>query len=214
MPKTEQKAVPPLSTPRGVARRERLLEAAHDVFLEQGYAGASVNEIVARAGGSLATLYKQFGNKEGLFMAALERHAATAWAALEEGRREHRAPEQVLFELGRRMLDLVLDPAGIRLVRGLAFEAERTPTLGELFLAHGPDRTRHELADYLRDQVACGRLTLDDPREASGLFMGMLLGEWHIDALLGREVAITAEQRDARARHCVDIFLRGTEAKR
>ena len=106
---------------RGVARRERLLDAARDVFLEQGYAGASVNEEVARAGGSLATLYKQFGNKEGLFTAAMERHISTAWAVLEEGRRDHQALEQVLYELGRRMLTLVFEPGVIRLVRGLAF---------------------------------------------------------------------------------------------
>lgn len=204
----------PAMTPRGEARRERLLDAARDIFLEQGYASASVNEIVARAGGSLATLYKQFGNKEGLFMAAMERHVATAWAVIEEGKRSQQAPEQVLFELARRMLELIFQPAVIRLVRGLAFEAERAPALGELFLTRGPDRTRRELADYLRGQVACGRLAIDDPREAAGMFVGMLVGEWHIDALLGRDTALQPAQRDARARHCVDMFLHGTEVHR
>ena len=204
----------PAQTSRGEARRERLLDAAKDVFLEQGYASASVNEIVARAGGSLATLYKQFSNKEGLFMAAMERHIATAWAVIEEGKRSSQAPEQVLFELARRMLELIFQPAVIRLVRGLAFEAERAPALGELFLTRGPDRTRRELADYLRAQVARGRLAIDDPREAAGIFIGMLVGEWHIDALLGRETEITPEQRDARARHCVALFLHGSEVRR
>ncbi|RAH39216.1 TetR/AcrR family transcriptional regulator [Halomonas sp. SL1] len=199
-------------TPRGVARRERLLDAARDVFLEQGYAAASVNEVVARAGGSLATLYKQFGNKEGLFTAAMERHIATAWEVLEAGQRDRQAPEEVLFELGRRMLALVLQPGVIRLVRGLAFEAERVPELGELFLTRGPDRTRAALADYLADQAARGRLTLDDPREAAGLFMGMLLGEWHFDALLGRPMEWDAAQCEARARRCTEVFLSGTSA--
>lgn len=198
-------------TPRGVARRERLLDAARDVFLEQGYAGASVNEVVARAGGSLATLYKQFGNKEGLFTAAMERHIATAWAVLEAGRRDRQAPEQVLYELGRRMLALVFDPGVIRLVRGLAFEAERAPELGELFLTRGPDQTRQALATYLADQVDSGHLDLDDPREAAGMFMGMLLGEWHIDALLGRDLRLDEAARDARARRCVAIFLSGVD---
>ncbi|WP_235041961.1 TetR/AcrR family transcriptional regulator [Vreelandella profundi] len=196
-------------TARGVARRERLLDAARDVFLEQGYAGASVNEVVARAGGSLATLYKQFGNKEGLFMAAMERHIATAWTVLEEGRRDQQAPEQVLYELGRRMLMLVFDAGVIRLVRGLAFEAERAPELGEMFLTRGPDHTRQALANYLRDQVESGRLALEEPREAAGIFMGMLLGEWHIDALLGRELRFDEAKCNARARRCVEIFLAG-----
>lgn len=201
-------------TLRGQARRERLLDAARDVFLEQGYASASVNEIVTRAGGSLATLYKLFGNKEGLFMAAMERHVATAWAAIEEGRRSDQRVENVLRELGRRMLALVFDPPVIRLFRGLAFEAERAPNLGELFLRHGPDRTRSQLADYLQEQVHQGGLTLDDPREAAGMFIGMLLGEWHVDALLGRDISPSDAQCDARAQRCVTLFLRGAVASR
>ncbi|MDQ7727395.1 TetR/AcrR family transcriptional regulator [Halomonas sp. SpR8] len=196
-------------TSRGMARRERLLDAARDVFLEQGYAGASVNEVVIRAGGSLATLYKQFGSKEGLFTAAMERHIATAWAVLEEGRRDHHALEQVLYELGRRMLALVCDPGVIRLVRGLAFEAERSPELCELFLTRGPDQTRQALAAYLGEQITAGRLDLDNPREAAGMFTGMLLGEWHIDALLGRDLCLDEAQCRARARRCVAIFLSG-----
>lgn len=204
----------PQTNARGLARRERLLDAARDVFLEQGYAGASVNEIVARAGGSLATLYKQFGNKEGLFMAALERHIGTAWEVIEAGRRDRQAAEEVLYELGRRMLMLVFEPAVIRLIRSLAFEAERAPDLGELFLQHGPDRTRNDLASYLHDQADAGRLTFEgSPREAAGMFVGMLLGEWHIDALLGRNVAPSPEQCELRARHCVRVFLTGVKRK-
>ncbi|MGP9631651.1 TetR/AcrR family transcriptional regulator C-terminal domain-containing protein [Halomonas sp. AOP43-A1-21] len=199
-------------TARGIARRERLLDAARDVFLEQGYAGASVNEVVARAGGSLATLYKQFGNKEGLFTAAMERHIGAAWAVLEEGRRDRQAPEQVLYELGRRMLMLIFNPSVIRLVRGLAFEAERSPELGELFLTRGPDQTRQALANYLSDQVASGRLDIEDPREAAGIFMGMLIGEWHIDALLGRDLQLDEAQCNARAKRCLTIFLAGVAA--
>ena len=57
---------------RGVARRQAFLLAAREVFLEQGYEAASVNDVVRRAGGSLATLYAQFGNKEGLFLAVVQ----------------------------------------------------------------------------------------------------------------------------------------------
>ena len=39
------------------ARRHAFLLAAREVFLEQGYEEASVNDVVRRAGGSLATLY-------------------------------------------------------------------------------------------------------------------------------------------------------------
>jgi AcrR family transcriptional regulator len=59
------------STDRGVARRRVFLESALKVFCEQGYQSASVNDVVRLAGGSLATLYAQFGSKDGLFVAVL-----------------------------------------------------------------------------------------------------------------------------------------------
>jgi AcrR family transcriptional regulator len=39
------------------------------VFLEHGYAGATIELVVARAGASKATVYSFFGDKEGLFTA-------------------------------------------------------------------------------------------------------------------------------------------------
>src|SRR5215470_2225634 len=50
-------------------RRQSLLNAARDVFLEKGYANATIDEVVGRAGGSKATVYALFENKEGLFAA-------------------------------------------------------------------------------------------------------------------------------------------------
>lgn len=44
-------------------RRSALLTAAQNLFLEQGYERTTLGDVVARAGGSLATLYKLFGDK-------------------------------------------------------------------------------------------------------------------------------------------------------
>ena len=58
-----------------VNAKERLLETATELFAEKGYAGASVREIVEKAGVSKPVLYYYFKSKEGLFYAILE------WAA-------------------------------------------------------------------------------------------------------------------------------------
>jgi AcrR family transcriptional regulator len=54
--------------------RVRLVEAACEVFAEKGYAAGSVEEIADRAGFTIGAVYSNFGNKEGLFLAALEAH--------------------------------------------------------------------------------------------------------------------------------------------
>ena len=52
---------------------EAVLEAARRVFVERGYAGASLEAIADEAGFSKGVVYSQFGSKPDLFMALLER---------------------------------------------------------------------------------------------------------------------------------------------
>lgn len=52
--------------------REAILAAARQEFSAKGAAGARVNEIAARSGVNKQLIYYYFGNKEGLYAAALE----------------------------------------------------------------------------------------------------------------------------------------------
>jgi len=56
--------------------REEVLAAARRVFLERGYAGASLDAIADEAGFSKGVVYSQFDSKGDLFMALLERRIA------------------------------------------------------------------------------------------------------------------------------------------
>lgn len=56
-----------------VARRaEEILDIAIEVFAAQGFANADVQQIADRAGVGKGTVYRHFGNKDGLFLAAAE----------------------------------------------------------------------------------------------------------------------------------------------
>ena len=50
-------------------RRSAILEAAAQVFFEQGYAATSIDAIIERIGGSKRNIYSEFGSKEGVFTA-------------------------------------------------------------------------------------------------------------------------------------------------
>jgi AcrR family transcriptional regulator len=57
--------------------RERLLEAAHAVFMQQGYAQTSVEDISAAAGYSRGAFYSNFDDKTQLFFELLRREGET-----------------------------------------------------------------------------------------------------------------------------------------
>jgi AcrR family transcriptional regulator len=56
--------------------RERLLGVAIRLFLEEGIRAVGVHRIVDEAGVAPMTLYRHFGGKEGLVVAALEQWSA------------------------------------------------------------------------------------------------------------------------------------------
>jgi TetR/AcrR family transcriptional regulator len=68
--------------PPDPSSRQRLLQAAADIFERKGYASASVREIVERAGVTKPVLYYYFGSKEGLLLAILETGARDLAAAV------------------------------------------------------------------------------------------------------------------------------------
>lgn len=58
------------------ANRERILCAARRVLLEQGAAGLSMNSVAAAAGVGKGTIFRRFGDRDGLTEALLDAHTA------------------------------------------------------------------------------------------------------------------------------------------
>jgi len=65
------------------ATREKIIEAAHELFSCKGYQGTSTRDIAQHAGVAEVTLFRHFTTKETLFGVVIER--LTTAAALEEG---------------------------------------------------------------------------------------------------------------------------------
>jgi AcrR family transcriptional regulator len=75
--------VPPPAEPLDSSVRDRLLQAAVDLFAEKGYAATSVREIVAAAGVTKPVLYYYFQSKEGLYLEIMNRASSGLQANLE-----------------------------------------------------------------------------------------------------------------------------------
>lgn len=61
---------------------ERILDAAARIFHEQGYGGATTNDIADEAQVSVGSLYQYFPNKDALLVALTKRHIEAATAGL------------------------------------------------------------------------------------------------------------------------------------
>lgn len=59
---------------RRAQTRERLLQAAADVYSERGFTGATLDEVAAHAGFTKGAVYGHFGSKENLLLALIEEY--------------------------------------------------------------------------------------------------------------------------------------------
>ncbi|MCX7623325.1 MAG: TetR/AcrR family transcriptional regulator [Thermomicrobium sp.] len=72
---TDPRTSEPVVQARARARRERILDAALQVFARRGYRDATMDEVADAAATSKGGLYFHFPGKEALFLALLERSA-------------------------------------------------------------------------------------------------------------------------------------------
>lgn len=79
--------------------RARILEAATQEFARHGLGGARVDRIAERAGANKRMLYYYFGDKDGLFLAALEGAYARIRSAEQGLDLEHADPREALQRL-------------------------------------------------------------------------------------------------------------------
>ena len=190
-------------------RRERFLRAATEAFSRNGYEATSLQDIVAEAGGSLATLYRMFGNKEGLFQAVIDhkfRSVFGAGAALEL---EGHPPRDALTHLGLALLEMMLSDEAVAMHRLMISQANRTSALREGFMEMAPDRAKSALADYFAGEVQAGRLVMRDCETSAVQFIGMVKGDILMRRLLGEEIELSRRERSAVVANAVEVFLNG-----
>ncbi|WP_183506419.1 MULTISPECIES: TetR/AcrR family transcriptional regulator [unclassified Mycolicibacterium] len=123
---------------RATETRQRIVDAAAQVFAEHGYAAGTTNRIAERAGVSIGSLYQYFPNKDAVLRALMQAHA-DAGAQLIAERIADGLPSDVddaLRVFVRATIDNHRDNP--RLHRVLFEEAPRAPE----FLAHMHDMER------------------------------------------------------------------------
>jgi len=195
--------------PKREARRDAMLDAALELFLERGYGAISLTDVVKRSGGSLATLYELFGGKLGLLKACVSERCAQLSEVLDAGAMENRPPRDALTEFGRRLYGLVTSPLAVGAHRIIIAESAQIPELAPAFYANGPDAGKEHLAQYLAHVAAQGLLRIDDPLRAARHFCALVIGDTLMRKLSGMPVDDSPAEAARHIDDVVRLFVRG-----
>jgi AcrR family transcriptional regulator len=190
-------------------RVERFLDAATEVFIEKGYQHARLSEIVARAGGSLATLYRVFGDKEGLARAIILRRLQDLNERMQTLNLSGLPPKDALFLAAERIAQGMTTTEMLVVHRIAIGEGQSFPDLRDWFFDHAVASVRGSVSDYFEQEMAAGRLRIASASMASSQFFMMLFGDLVIRISCGNLRDPDPEELRNYALGAVDLFLHG-----
>jgi len=192
---------------------DAVLAGARDIFLRDGYEGASVDDIARAAAVSKATLYKYFPDKRLLFLeVARTEIAAITQQAKHDINRAH-PPAEVLETVGRTILGFNASPVGLGIYRLCVAEAERFPDLAKAFYEAGPLAGRAALSGYLQEACGRGDLSIPDCDLAAEQFVELCRAGVHLRLLLGVTEHVAPHEMDRVIASAIELFLARYGAK-
>lgn len=186
---------------------EQVLDGARQIFMRDGFEGASVDDIARAAQVSKATLYSYFPDKRLLFseVARIEcnRQASEALDVIDDN-----APvEEMLTQAANRVVRFFLSDFGQQVFRICVSESHRFPELGQRFYESGPQLLRARLGDILTRYVDRGALQIEDMELATSQFGELCKSDLFVKCLCGVECACTEADIDRVVRGVVEMFL-------
>jgi AcrR family transcriptional regulator len=178
---------------RTAQTQRALLDAAREVFTRQGFAEASIADVVERARSSVGSLYHHFGGKSELFLALWQEHQAAyekaASAAVAAARRVGVSDSTELFAAGARAY---LNGSWQRRDLAMLFSAGDGPPGFELM-------RRHRGHEWIRQNDALLKLADTSLDRLYAAVLTSVIGEG------GREVA--AARSRAQADQIIDAVI-------
>jgi AcrR family transcriptional regulator len=192
------------SPTRGEQTRTAILQAAHDLFIKQGYHGTSMRQIAQQASLALGGLYNHFSSKEQVFEAVFltfhPYHEVLPLIAAAQGTN----PEQLMQDATRRMVQAVEgrpDFMNLMFIEMVEFKSVHARQLFATLFPQGMQILQHLVGAY-PEQIR----PIPSPmvvRTFLGLFFGYYLTE------IAFSPAAPPEFRQNAMQYFVDIYLHG-----
>ena len=189
-------------------RQQAVLDAILTLMVEQG-GEFSVSDIARRASCSKETLYKWFGDRDGILTATVQWQASKVRAGNFDAQHLDAASlRESLKNFAANWLTVISSETSVALNRvAVGQAASKKSDLGQIVLANGRFAIGERLKPLLEAGKASGLLTFDDAECAFRTFFGLVGRDVQIRLLLGDRLVLTKADIAADAKRAVDQFL-------
>ena len=190
-------------------RQQQVLSAALELLVEGGGSALTMTAVARRASCSKETLYKWFGDRDGLLTATVQWQAAKVRVPrVDRHRLDAETLRQSIEQFARDLLGTLAGEVSVTLNRlAVAHAAEAKGGLGTIVLENG----RLEMGRRLKPVLEAGRdarlLRFDSSEEAFRTFFGLVVRDVQIRLLLGDGLELTQADIERDAREATTKFL-------
>lgn len=142
-----------------------IIEQTTDLFQQRGYENTSIRDLVDHLGLSSSSLYNTFGDKDALFMLALEHCSQTEKEMLGRLLASSNDPRATIHQLFNHLAEQLCSgelPAGSLTFKAAVELSSHKPKVAT-FLTRYADEMIQLLDDFLSSAVRQGTLTLNFP---------------------------------------------------
>ncbi|MGB3405463.1 MAG: TetR/AcrR family transcriptional regulator [Microcoleaceae cyanobacterium] len=177
-------------------KAEVILDGAMQEFMASGYAAASMDRIAAAAGVSKPTLYNYFQDKEGLFVALIQKLVQSKFQHLftpQQQRPVIPAGSEKIFlrQLAERVIDnMANNPQFLDFMRIILGESGRFPQLARTFVKTVETTTFQTMTHLFANFT---ELRIKDPEVAARIFVGTIVHFMIVQKLLHGEDILPME---------------------
>lgn len=201
---------------RGAKRYESFLAAGLELFMQNGYEGTNLSQIVEKSGGSLSSLYKYFKNKEGLFSAIIARRIDDFCQNVEArlNLNENDDLESFLYNFGLIYFDGIYEERTIALCRLVTSECYRKAELGRFFSQQMMTKLDLLLIDFFTKKNIKSQIKQYDPYILAVRFCALVIEPFYKRAVISGSLEnLDKSAKEAIVKGAVDIFLNGVKLK-
>jgi TetR/AcrR family transcriptional repressor of mexJK operon len=145
-----KKESPKRGRPVDITKRDDILRVAGELFMQNGFAQTSMDQIAQKAGMSKLTLYTRFKDKNTLFTAVIQNKCQQHIPDSLFDVFDHRPLSEAMNIFGMGLFSLVMSDDAINMYRMMTSEARHNPELTQMFYDTGPKRVKALLAEKLR----------------------------------------------------------------
>ncbi|WP_269456252.1 TetR/AcrR family transcriptional regulator C-terminal domain-containing protein [Rhizobium quercicola] len=199
-----------LSTqPEFSPRQNAVLDSALRLLVDGGERALTTAGVARAANCSKESLYKWFGDRDGI-LSAMIGYQASKVRTLDE-RAETLTADSLrahLVVFARDLLDVLSGDVSLALNRLAIGQASRDGShLGQMLQERGRRQIGKRAGGLLDAGRRAGLLRFDNGEEAYGMLYGLVVTDLHLRMLLGEDMKLTKQDFSRRAERAVDAFL-------